>query len=360
MFVALIGSTFYNPHMEEWLEAIEQELLTVLPRTVDHAWVERVFGHEVPLMTEGLFDEVCAPARDLLYSGGKRWRPLLMLLTAKMLGGQRAFDKAMRFVPLVELPHNGSLIIDDIEDQSDLRRGLPATHITHGIDLSINAGTFLFYLPTMILEDADITDAERLGLYRIYSKYMRKIHLGQGMDIVWHHGIETIPDIGAYETMCRLKTGCLAAMGSEMGAALATDNQWIIGEAGLIAETIGLGFQVLDDVINLEKGNPGKQRGDDIVENKKSLPIILYANAHPKEKPHLFSVFRKAQTEGYGPAKDDIIELIDRMVASKVLEQARDHAHELFLEVLRMIEGLYRPSQDRDLLVAMINGFLQA
>ena len=346
--------------MKIWLDSIENELYRILPKQVDHAWVQKIFAQDKTLSEFGLFDAICEPARDLMYSGGKRWRPLLMLLSAKMLGGQEAFNTAMKLVSLVEMPHNGSLIIDDIEDQSDLRRGKPATHITHGVDLSINAGSMLFFLPTIALDEAPLSDAKRLLVYQIYAKYMRKIHMGQGMDIVWHHEIETMPSIGSYETMCRLKTGCLAAMSAEIGAAVAVDDMAIIEEAGMIAETIGLGFQILDDVINLEKGNPGKNRGDDIVENKKSLPIILYAEAHPERQGQLFSVFRHAQTSGYEASKKEILALIDEISGSGVLDQARDHAHDLFLEVLKMIDEVYAPSQEREVLVAMVHGFMDA
>ena len=163
--------------MKLWLQQIESELQKILPLTVDRAWVDRIFGEKAPCAQEQLFDAICDPSRTLVYRGGKRWRPLLMLLMAKMLGGETAFERAMSLVSLVELPHNGSLIIDDIEDQSDVRRGKPAIHITHGVDLAINAGSMLFFLPTLELDDAPITDAQRLRVYQIYAKYMRKIHM---------------------------------------------------------------------------------------------------------------------------------------------------------------------------------------
>jgi geranylgeranyl pyrophosphate synthase len=122
--------------MKIWLNAIENELYRILPLEVDRKWVEMVTAGSIHTTDNHLFNAICEPAKDLVYRGGKRWRPLLMLLTANMLGGQTAFDIAQKLVSLVELPHNGSLIIDDIEDGSDLRRGKPATHITYGVDIS--------------------------------------------------------------------------------------------------------------------------------------------------------------------------------------------------------------------------------
>lgn len=346
--------------MKIWLDDIEQELYRMLPMRVSHDWVEMVLQDSSTFSDDALFDAICEPARDLVYRGGKRWRPLLMLLTAKMLGGQQAFEIAKGLTTLVELPHNGSLIIDDIEDGSDLRRGKPATHITYGTDISINAGNMLYFLPTLAIDEADIPECLKLRLYQIYATYMRKIHLGQGMDITWHHTIDVIPSVEAYEMMCRMKTGCLAAMGTELGAAIATDDTAVIKQSGRIAETLGLGFQIIDDVINLETGNPGKNRGDDIVENKKSLPIILYANAFPQNREHLYSVFRQAHDYGYDAAKDRIIELIGCIEESGTLVRARDYAFNLFGTVIEEIEQLYEPSADRDFLITMVHSFLNA
>ena len=353
-------SSLYNPVMKIWLEDIEKELYRWLPLKIERAWVDLMGVDSGQFRDYQVFESICEPARDLVYRGGKRWRPLLMLLTARMLGGHEAFTRALQLVSVVELPHNGSLIIDDIEDNSDMRRGKPATHITHGMDISINAGNLLYFLPTLAIDTADVSDEIRLRLYRIYARYMRRVHLGQGMDITWHHTIDIIPDISSYETMCRLKTGCLAAMGSELGAAVATDDEEIIRKAGSIAETIGLGFQILDDVINLEKGNPGKRRGDDIVENKKSLPIILYATLHPERLEHLFSVFRQAQAEGYVASEARILELIEDVEKSGALLQARAYAHDLFSDVRTRIKQGYGPSSDREFLLAMVNSFTEA
>lgn len=350
----------YNPPMKSWLDDIEVRLKQVLPLHVDKAWISSIIPQASEFPDYQVFNAICEPARDLVYQGGKRWRPLFMLLTAKMLGGAQALEIAKQLVALVELPHNGSLIVDDIEDGSDLRRGKPATHITHGIDYSINAGNLLYYLPTITIDSAPVADSVKLRIYQIYANYMRKIHMGQGMDIAWHHDQETIPDVAAYETMCRLKTGCLAAMGCEIGAVIATDDVATVERAGAIAETIGLGFQILDDVINLEKGNPGKNRGDDIVENKKSLPIILYATAHPERKEHLFSVFLKAKQSGYNESEREILELISYIEDSGALHQARLRAENLFSRVLQEIETLYKPSSDREFFIELIKGFIQA
>ncbi|WP_172635104.1 polyprenyl synthetase family protein [Sphaerochaeta pleomorpha] len=346
--------------MQHWLNQIETELNRIFPASFDQKWIDWMLDCSTLGADKNVFNHFCEPAKDLLARGGKRWRPLLMMLTAKMLGGEPALELAEKLVSLIEMPHNGTLIIDDIEDKSDLRRGKPAVHLMYGEDISINAGNLLYFLPTKAIDESLVEDTVKLRIYQIYAKYMRRVHLGQGMDISWHHDNTKTPTLEEYELMCRLKTGCLAAMGSEVGAALAVDDMNIIRKAGHIAETIGVGFQILDDVINLEKGNPGKRQGDDIVENKKSLPIILYANANPDQNEHLFSVFQFAQSSGYEKASDSIIALIKKIKDSGALEKAKGRAFELFGQAFDEIHELYPPSSERDFLIAMIKDFMTA
>ncbi len=122
--------------MKIWLNAIENELYRMLPQIVDHTWLEMVAAEYFPTVDEHLFNSICEPARDLVYRGGKRWRSLFMLLTANMLGGLPVFEITRKLVSLVELHHNGSLIIDDIEDGSDLPNHLVCI-ITDGIGIRV-------------------------------------------------------------------------------------------------------------------------------------------------------------------------------------------------------------------------------
>ncbi len=307
--------------------------------------------------TAQTYDEFCLPAKELLSSGGKRWRPLLMVLIAEILGSQEAAEKAYSLVTVVELPHNGSLIIDDIEDASEYRRGAPAAYITHGIDIAINAGNLLYYLPTSALDAADITDAKRLQIYQVYSKYLRRVHFGQGLDITWHRHPEMIPSVEEYEQMCRFKTGCLAGMSAEIGAITATDDQQIIRRAGILAEKIGVGFQIKDDVINLRVGNPGKHRGDDIVENKKSLPIILFLKENPQKLEYLLSIFKIAREKGIEKAHSEIEELIELLLESGAVDRAEKRALALLEESVAEIKELFDDSPARVELLSMLTRF---
>ncbi len=100
--------------------------------------------------------------------------------------------------------------------------------------------------------------------------------MGQGLDIQWHNNHECFPLVDEYLQMCRYKTGSLARMAAEIGVAAGGGSDDRALEMGCACEEMGVGFQILDDVVNLTTGNPGKKRGDDIVEGKKVF--LLYCS----------------------------------------------------------------------------------
>jgi octaprenyl-diphosphate synthase len=276
------------------------------------------------------------PISDLIERGGKRWRPLLMTLVCEASGGA---DAALPLVPLVEFSHNASLIHDDIEDNSTERRGKPALHLLYGADTAINTGSFLYFFAASCIEAWDAPAERKALVYRLWSGYMRRLHQGQAMDIAWHRDACLIPTRADYDTMCRLKTGVLARFAAVLGAALASpakvsdttdqsdtdQSDTRGGPEALAAESLGVGFQILDDVKNLTTGNPGKKRGDDIVEGKKSLPILLYLHGNAVQAARRLEQVRRAFAAAGAGGTDapEVEALIRDMEQAGALEEAR-------------------------------------
>jgi octaprenyl-diphosphate synthase len=152
---------------------------------------------------------------------------------------------------------------------------------------------------------------------------MRKLHLGQALDIQWHRNFASLPGMDEYLAMCRLKTGCLARLAAVLGAAAAGPGLEAEGERlGAGAENFGLGFQILDDVKNLTQGVPGKKRGDDVVEGKKSLPLLLYLHRRPERGDFVARCFAAAQAGGTGAP--EVEALIAELEAAGALDEARE------------------------------------
>ncbi|GHU62001.1 polyprenyl synthetase [Spirochaetia bacterium] len=338
------------------LEKIEAVLNVQLPETPTLPWVRANFPDIPGTVPPDLVKSLTLPGWDLISRGGKRWRPLLSVLICESLGGG---DGALPLVPLVELPHNASLIHDDIEDNSDERRGKPAAHIRYGTDTAINAGCFLYFLPLTCIEAWDAPLGLKNRVYRLWGEHMRRLHLGQAMDISWHRDHASLPGLEDYGLMCRLKTGCLARFAAILGVYGAAASggirageidQWAetLGDA---AEKLGVGFQILDDVKNLTTGNPGKKRGDDIVEGKKSLPVLLYLYRRKEAGPWVSRCFQAARASGIGaPEVEELIACLD---ASGALGEARDRGLTLIGEAREASRGLAR--EGGELLAGLID-----
>jgi len=322
-----------NQEYIERLKKIETELNRWLPETAvnwsgannpQFSKLEKVFPGLEENACSLPFEPLFAPLTDILSRGGKRWRPLLMTLVCETLGGGEA---ALPLTPLVEFSHNASLIHDDIEDDSDERRGKPAVHQLYGVDTAINSGSFFYFLSLCCIDSYYGDD--KASIYKLWGDHMRKLHLGQSMDIFWHREISFVPSIEDYYTMCGMKTGCLASLAAELGAfsAGATDSMQKFGKAAM---KLGIGFQILDDVKNLTDKIPGKKHGDDIVEGKKSLPVLLYLHKYPERRERIFYCFYQAQENGYHAP--EVRELIDILVEAGVLTEAENTAQSLINE----------------------------
>lgn len=231
-------------------------------------------------------DEALAnPIWDLLSRGGKRWRPFLMKLCFETICKDSSVvdrDLLEKLLPLPEIIHNGTLMIDDIEDCSDLRRGKDCIHKIFGNDIAINAGNIMYFLPIMKVFDSNLPNEKKIKVLKIINEEMIKLHLGQGLDISWHSG-NGMPSENEYLQMCAFKTGTLARMAAKLGGVLGGASDDTVLALGEFAESLGVAFQIQDDILNIcVSENLGKEFGDDISEGKRTLILIRALNSLSK------------------------------------------------------------------------------
>ena len=307
------------------------------------------------MVKDQFLSQINAPALDLIARGGKRWRPLLMMLFYQLY---KSDDDILAFTPLVELPHNGTLIIDDIEDSSDFRRGKPAVHLIYGTDLSINTGNFLYFLPHVCIDSSSFKDEIKLAAYRYYNDSMTHLHIGQGLDILWHRDKDYIPSEEEYMTMCSFKTGALSQLSGRLGVRAGGGSEETALAMGKACQQMGVGFQILDDVTNLTTGNPGKKRGDDIVEGKKSLPVIL-CSLLGGDMARLKEIFAYAGNQGIEKAGDSVEEAIAIIEATGAIEKAKKKAFEILTSSRKTIVNFYPASPVLDDISALFDSFLK-
>jgi geranylgeranyl pyrophosphate synthase len=280
-------------HLDERKREIDSAIEAVLPRRIDHAYAARAFGkpryaHDIESLTKALAD----PAWDLLDRGGKRWRPGLFLLIVDMLGGDSR--RLAPFSAIPELVHNGTLMVDDVEDLGELRRGKPCTHKLFGQDVAINAGNYLYFIPLLsLIESRGIDDRTKNRCYEAYAQEMINVSAGQAMDIWWHRGGKQDISEEQYLQMCAFKTGTLARLAARLAVILTGGSHELEAKLGGLAESLGVGFQIQDDVLSTSRGEFSKRKGfgDDITEGKRSLPVIHALNhASSQERQELLAI----------------------------------------------------------------------
>lgn len=289
-----------------YITKIEEVLKNALPKNPNSEWQKKSFG-KLPNGTNAEhFAPLLLPTRNLMDQGGKRWRPLLLILCTELVcetnkknsnkKSKLALENAYKLTSLIEFIHTASLIHDDIEDNATIRRGKPCAHIAYGIDTALNAASYLYFQAATCISQIKVDKKTKNCIYKMATTQVRRLHLGQAMDIEWHKNPSLFPSIEEYNAMISLKTGTLSFLAAWLGFFIGGESLSIAKKAGNIACLIGVGFQILDDVQNLTTGNKGKIKGDDIIEGKKSLPILLHISHHPEDKTKIEELFNKVKS----------------------------------------------------------------
>ena len=250
--------------LEEYKEEVEDELEQRLPRT-----------GEPPAFY--------APVWDLLGRGGKRLRPAMAFLACECVGGRR--EDARGAAAAVELLHNMTLVHDDIEDQSELRRGKPCIHITYGVPDAINVGDAMLIKVFEIANESKISPDRCNKLVSRVAKRAYEITWGQAYEFNMWNRKEVSED--QVIRLLRNKTGALTGLSTEAGAIAGGGSDEQISFLGKFGETVGIGFQIIDDVLNVSANvkEYGKEIGGDIREGKKTLLVAhLLKSASTKDR----------------------------------------------------------------------------
>ncbi|MEK6837594.1 MAG: polyprenyl synthetase family protein [Nanoarchaeota archaeon] len=332
-------------YTNKYRDRIENELRKFLPEHLSEQWVQEVLGtakghHEI----NSLDKTVSEPVWNFLKRGGKRWRPVLMLLCCETVGGKA--EEILQFTVVPELIHNGTLIVDDIEDNSDLRRGQPVLHKLFGIDVAVNAGNALYILPFAAIRNSSLPAETKAKAYEIITTQLIKCHLGQASDIYWHSGkSDKVPSEQEYIQMCTNKTGSLASMAAQLGALLGGGSNEQISALAKFAETAGVVFQIQDDILNIAlHENIGKEFGDDIKEGKRTLLVIHALNAASEaEKTRLLEILNMH-------TKDEKLlkEAIDIINKHNSIPYTKKTATRLVEETWKETEGAFPESEAKN------------
>jgi geranylgeranyl pyrophosphate synthase/predicted secreted hydrolase len=282
-------------------------------------------GVDLPQLSQTLI----APVRLITDRNGKGWRSYAALACCDVVGGDSR--KFSEWLSMPELIHVGSLIVDDVEDESTVRRGGPTAHMVYPEAIAINAGTAAYFMGERLLRRSLVSDEKKLKLYDLYFEAMRAGHAGQAIDL---DGLERfIPEVietgdskmleKRVAAIHRLKTAAPASALARMGAVAGNGNAAQVKAVGDFFDAVGLSFQIIDDVLNL-RGFKGdlKAKGEDISHAKVTLPLAKALGAlGAKERAHLWSTVSSKPTD-----PKIVAECIAQIEASGALDACVDEA----------------------------------
>jgi geranylgeranyl pyrophosphate synthase len=299
------------------------------------AWLPVRLGEVEEVLREqarGHGELLGADAAATLAAGGKRLRPLLVLLCAGADGG----DGAVRAAAAIELVHMATLVHDDVLDDAPLRRGQPTIAATAGRARATATGDLLFSRAFALLARAG--ERRPVELLARASVTLAEGELAQRQD-----AFDLTISEERYLLRCRLKTAALF----ECACRLGRDEDAL----GAFGARIGLAFQLLDDVLDVA-GPPertGKARGTDLLDGTVTLPLILAADRVP--------ALRDVDLRGLDPAGTE--ELCDRIAASGSLARVREQALAMVEEAKRALADGTFGAEQRRLLELVADGVVQ-
>jgi geranylgeranyl pyrophosphate synthase len=274
-----------------------------------------------------------SPARTTLQAGGKRLRPLLVVLCCRK--GRPLSHQAMRAAAAVELLHVATLVHDDVLDRAQLRRGRPTVVNEYGAAMATSVGNYLFAASfAEIVATGDGAAVARLS--------DAAADLSRGELLQMNEAHKASISAADYLRRCELKTAGLFGVSCALGAMLSGLPEGTVSVLESFGRQLGLAFQVFDDILDLsgDAQRTGKQPGTDIRDGTVTLPLVYAA----EERPDLVPLLERRD-------KDDriVASILDGVRGSSALERARGSALTLVAQARAQLEGC-REGVEADLL----------
>lgn len=278
------------------------------------------------------------PMWELLDRGGKRFRPALTLLFCKAVGGTER--RALPAAAAVEILHNMTLIHDDIEDRSELRRGKPCIHIIFGQSAAINSGDAMLIKVFEAVARGSLDATTKNKLVKRFADRAFQITRGQALEFELNNR-QSFTEEDVIEVL-RNKTSALIALACESGviAAGGTKNQ--LSAAAKFGEATGVGFQIVDDLLNVagDVRKYGKEIGGDIREGKRTIMAAhLIKSASVEDRERFMKMLGKSTI-----SQEEIGEAIDLYRKYGALDHAKGLADRFIEDGLSALEGLSKSS----------------
>lgn len=280
-----------------------------------------------------------AAAEHLFSAGGKRIRPAIVLLVARAtMRGQDITQRHRRLAEITEMIHTASLVHDDVIDESEMRRGLPAVHSRFSTQVAVLAGDFLFAQSSWYL--ANLENIEVIKLLSEVIKDFAEGEIQQGL-LRFDTGIT----IESYLEKSYYKTASLIANSSKAAALLSDVSDAEAQKLYQYGRHLGLAFQIVDDIFDFTSSSEGlgKPAGSDLKSGNLTAPV-LYAL---EEKPYLEELIDREFAQ-----EDDLEQALALVRDSQGIQRAKELAADHAKSAIEYLSDL-PPSDSRQALIKL-------
>ena len=321
------------------------ERLSIIKRPIEGEFDDfvRLFNESLS-HTEGLLSQVLEHIR---HRGGKRMRPLLILLIAKNYGGVN--DVTLRSAVGLELLHTASLVHDDVVDESKERRGQPSVNAVYNNKVAVLVGDYV--LSTALL---NISYTNNSDILRSIAELGRNLSNGEILQLSNIQNTEFSEDI--YYDVIKMKTAALFEACCEVGTLSVNANESQIELAKEFGRNLGIIFQIRDDIFDYyDSKEIGKPTGNDMAEGKLTLPVLYALNStHDSEMEEIARKVKRNDVTRY-----EIARLVDFTKNNGGIEYAERKMLELRQKCMEFIDSESVSEEIRTSLTAYIDYVIQ-
>ena len=321
------------------------ERLSIIKRPIEGEFDDfvRLFNESLS-HTDGLLSQVLEHIR---HRGGKRMRPLLILLIAKNYGGVN--DVTLRSAVGLELLHTASLVHDDVVDESKERRGQPSVNAEYNNKVAVLVGDYV--LSTALL---NISFTNNSDILRSIAVLGRNLSNGEILQLSNIQNTEFSEDI--YYDVIKMKTAALFEACCEVGTLSVNANKRQIELAKEFGRNLGIIFQIRDDIFDYyDSKEIGKPTGNDMAEGKLTLPVLYALNStHDSEMEEIARKVKRNDVTRY-----EIARLVDFTKNNGGIEYAEQKMLELRHKCMEFIDSESVSEEIRTSLTAYIDYVIQ-
>ena len=271
---------------------------TILPAR--EQWSELLGLGECAAVDQILRRALLDPIEELTSSRGKRIRGQLVASTYRLLSGDipdsvLAGKRCRLAAEAIEFIHAGSLIVDDIEDGSAVRRGRPALHLRYAMPIALNAGNWLYFWPFDLFKELALPKDQLLHIYESCHRTLLRAHFGQAIDLGAKIDTLAQKDVGSVcVASIRLKTGALMGFAALLGAVISACSGRVLSTLDDFGRDLGVALQMYDDLGNaIGKCEPSKRYEDLMLARPSWVWACAAANSPPRDYQEFLATVRR-------------------------------------------------------------------